>query len=151
MPCLRARFAMSLRRFTSDRDLPRFRTRIKGKIERKQEMITRFDTWLKRQEFTAGTRKYYGNIIRESCSYFGTKPFRSIAPFDIEQFLQHASRGGWTGWKYRHYLAALRSFFEFLYLGGIVDSIAPRFVRGPRIVHRQPKVLTQSEVNKLIE
>ena len=48
---------MSLGRFTSDRDLPRFRTRIKGKIERKQEVIARFDMWPKRQEFTAGTRK----------------------------------------------------------------------------------------------
>ena len=48
---------MSLGRFTSDRDLARFRTRIKGKIERKQEVIARFDMWPKRQEFTAGTRK----------------------------------------------------------------------------------------------
>ncbi len=40
-------------------------------IERKQEMIARVDTLLKHQEFTVGTRKYYGNIVRESCSYFG--------------------------------------------------------------------------------
>ena len=142
---------MSLRRFASDRGLPRYHSRIEGKVERKQEMVARFDMWLEHQEFTPGTRKYYCNIVRESCSYFGKKTFRSIAPLDIENFLQHASRSGWNCWKYRHYLAALRCFFEFLYLGGVVDSIAPRFVRGPRIVHRQPKVLTQSEVNKLIE
>jgi site-specific recombinase XerD len=41
--------------------------------------------------------------------------------------------------------------FEFLYLGGVVDSIAPRFVRGPAKTYKLPKVLTQAEVNKLIQ
>jgi hypothetical protein len=88
---------MSLRRFASDRGLPRYHARIESKIERKQEMVVRFDMWPKHQEFTVGTRKYYGSIVRECCSYFWKKRFRSIAPLDIEQFLQHASRGGWTG------------------------------------------------------
>ncbi len=35
---------MSLRTFTTDRALPRYRTRIKGKVERKQETVVCFDT-----------------------------------------------------------------------------------------------------------
>jgi hypothetical protein len=46
---------MGSRRLNSDQGLPRYHTRIKGKIERKLEMVARFDTWLKRQEFTVGT------------------------------------------------------------------------------------------------
>ena len=91
------------------------------------------------------------SVAREACRYFGRKPFRSVAPLDISDFLQHVSTLRWTADRYRFYLTALRSFFEFLYLGGVIDSIPPRFVRGPLQTHRLPRVLTQNQVQKLIE
>jgi site-specific recombinase XerD len=114
-------------------------------------MAARFDTWLKHQQYTLNTRRQYRKVVRAACAFLGRKPFRCVAPLDISDFLEHISTSRWTDDTFRAYLAALRCFFEFLYLGGVVDSIAPRFVRGPAKTHKLPKVLTQDQVNRLIE
>jgi integrase/recombinase XerD len=51
---------------------------------------------------------------------------------------------------YNRHLWALRRFFDFLYMGGIVDSVAPRFVRGKPTRRRIPRVLGEAEVTRLI-
>lgn len=142
---------MGLRRLRIDHGLPRYRLRAGKKKERKLEMVSRFKTWLENQLYVPATCADYCGIAREACVFFGTKSFRSLGPLDISDFLRHASTARWTSDRFRAYLGALRCFFEFLYLGGVVDSIAPRFVRGPVKVYKLPKVLTQLEVRKLIE
>jgi len=139
------------RRLGIEHGLPRFHSSAGNKKERKLEMVSRFDTWLEHQLYTSGTRQEYCRIAREACLFFGNKPLRSVGPLNIGDFLKHTSTARWTGDRFRAYLGALRRFFEFLYLGGVVDSIAPRFVRGPVKNHKLPRVLTQVEVRKLIE
>jgi integrase/recombinase XerD len=139
------------RRLGIDQGLPRFHSRTGKKKERKLEMVSRFDTWLEHQQYTPPTRTFYCRVAREACVFFGGKPFRSLGPLNIGDFLKHASTARWTGDRFRAHLGALRRFFEFLYLGGVVDSIVPRFVRGPLKKHKLPRVLTQTEVRKLIE
>jgi site-specific recombinase XerD len=142
---------MGSRRIRIDHGLPRYHSRVKDKSNRKLETVSRFNTWLEYQQYTFNTRRHYCNIAREACVYFGQKPLRSIAPLDITEFLRHSSTTLWTAATFRAHLSALRCFFEFLYLGGVVDSIAPRFVRGPGKIHTLPKVLTQVQVQRLIE
>jgi site-specific recombinase XerD len=142
---------MGLPRVRLERGLPKYQTRVADNVEGKLEMVRRFNTWLEHQQYTPPTRKYYCRMAREACVFFAAKPLRSIGPLDIGDFLQHASTSRWTADRFRAYLGALRCFFEFLYLGGVVDSIAPRFVRGPVKTHKLPRVLTQAEVHKLIE
>lgn len=46
---------------------------------------------------------------------------------------------------------ALRSFFDFLYMGGVVNAVAPRFIRPRRVTTKLPKVLTVLQVRRLLE
>jgi len=69
---------------------------------------------------------------------------------DIGDFLTQTLPPKWSDDHVTHQLGALRSFFDFLYLGGIVDSVAPRFLRARARVHKLPKPLTQSQVKRLI-
>jgi len=142
---------MNARRSPSHHYLPRYRTVIRNELQRKLEMVVRFDSWLVHQHYALNTRKTYCKVIREACDFFATKPFRAVAPLDISEFLRHASTSCWTADRFRAHLTALRCFFEFLYLGGVVDSIAPRFVRGPVKIHKLPQVLTQLQMQRLIE
>ncbi len=48
---------MSLHKFASGLNLPRFSHQTPVKIERMQEMIERFETWLNLQGIHSGTRK----------------------------------------------------------------------------------------------
>jgi hypothetical protein len=70
-----------------DQGLPRYRSTRRGKIERKLQMVERFNTWLERQDYTPNTRRTYCNIAREASAFFGRKPFRSVTPLDISDFL----------------------------------------------------------------
>src|SRR4029077_1570446 len=48
------------------------------------------------------------------------------------------------------FLGGLRSFFDFLYLGGVVDTVAPRFIRGRRYKSPLPRVIPEAKIQKLI-
>lgn len=138
------------RRYLLDQGLPKSRARYR-KHENKQKMVERYNIWLERQGYTPNTRKYYSKVAYQACNFFGRKSFRSIAPLDISEFLERVSTLRWTADRYRFHLTALRSFFEFLYLGGVTDSIPPRFVRMPLRTRRIPRVLSQTQALRLIE
>jgi site-specific recombinase XerD len=69
---------------------------------------------------------------------------------DIGDFLTHTLPPKWSDDHVTHQLGALRCFFDFLYLGGIVDSVAPRFLRTRTRIRKLPKTLTQFQIKKLI-
>jgi Phage integrase, N-terminal SAM-like domain len=104
---------MSLPRIRLERGLPRYQTAVGNHVERKLEMVERFNTWLEHQQYTPHTRKYYCKMVREACVFFGRKPLRSVGPLEIGDFLQHASTPRWTGDRFRAYLVALRCFLSF--------------------------------------
>jgi integrase/recombinase XerD len=68
----------------------------------------------------------------------------------IGDFLAQTLPPKWSDDHVSYQLCALRCFFDFLYLGGIVDSVAPRFLRARARVRKLPKTLTQSQVKRLI-
>src|SRR5260221_10780755 len=71
--------------------------------------------------------------------------------FDIRDFLVSAARQGHIRFTLKHELHALRIFFDFLNMGGLVPWVAPRFVkiRSPR--PRMPHVLSEAQVRCLLE
>ena len=95
------------------------RYRSSWKRERKLKMASRFDTWLERQLYTLGLRREYCRIASKLCAFFGNTLFH-LEPLDIGEFWQHASTSRWIGERFGAYLGALRHFFEFPYLGGVV-------------------------------
>jgi len=76
---------------------------------------------------------------------FATSPQWTFGDFVTDMLPQR-----WSDDHVTHRLSALRSFFDFLYLGGIVDKVAPRFLRARARVRKLPKVLTRSQVKNLI-
>ncbi len=139
------------RRDIAQLGLPRYRGKRTDSLRTKLEMASRFDIWLRHQKFTAQVRANYCKIAQEACQFFGSLPLRSVTPLDISEFLGQVSTPSWSASQFSYYLTALRSFFDFLYLGGIVHSVAPRFVRGPVKTQSLPRVLSQTQVSRLLE
>jgi site-specific recombinase XerD len=75
---------------------------------------------------------------------------RDVTPMVVGDFITQTLPPKWSDDYVSYRLCALRCFFDFLYLGGIVDNVAPRFLRARARVHKIPKTLTQSQVKKLI-
>jgi site-specific recombinase XerD len=75
------------------------------------------------------TQAVYFKALREFVEFIGKRSLSRADHTDIRLFLAQASENRATlGTAYR-YLGILRQFYDFLNLGGVVDYVAPRFVR----------------------
>jgi site-specific recombinase XerD len=127
---------------------PRSRT---GSFKRLNlEMAERFRAWLAAQKYSPFTVERYHRIARKLCQFVGAKGLASVTPMDIGDFLTNTLPARWHDNYISDQLGALRSFFDFLYLGGVVDSVAPRFLKARARSKPLPRALTQAQVRKLI-
>lgn len=81
----------------------------------------------------------------------GKRSVSTVSHVDIQRYLFHVSENGATlNMTYRD-LGVLRLFYDFLNLGGVVNYVAPRFVKVRRPLWNSPSPLTESQIQKLIE
>ena len=114
------------------------------------ELAARFRRWLNAQRYAPSTQTAYHHKAIKLCVYVGNNPLRKLKPLDIADFISHHQPPGASDEVVSSWLCALRCFFDFLYFGGIVDSVAPRFVKSRPRVRKLPEVLTKARVRKLI-
>ena len=114
------------------------------------ELASRFRRWLNAQRYAMSTQTGYHHKVLRLCTYIGDKPLRKVKPLDIADFISHHQPPGASDEVVSSWLCALRCFFDFLYFGGIVDSVAPRFLKARPRVRKLPEVLTKGRVRKLI-
>ena len=115
------------------------------------EFVRRFRKWLDAQKYTQGTQNSYCRIADRLCQYLGHTPMRSVTAMTISDFITHDLPHEWSDMRVNTQLGALRCFFDFLYFGGIVDKVAPRFLRMRPRVKKLPPTLTQTQVKKLMK
>src|SRR4051794_1458621 len=114
------------------------------------QMASRFRAWLGAQMYSPSTQERYYRIVCKLCQFIGPKAFASVTPMDIGDFLTQTLPDRWQDSYISDHLGPLRSFFDFLYLGGVVDSVAPRFLKARARSKRLPRALTSAQVKKLI-
>jgi len=115
------------------------------------ELAQRFDQWLVAQRYARSTKQAYNRVARKFCLFLGKKSIRTVTHLDVRQFLAEQLQRDLTVEGGNRYLWALRTFFDFLYLGGIVDTVVPRFIRGRPVRKRLPRLLAKGDVIKLIK
>ncbi len=76
---------------------------------------------------------------------------REVIPLDVSDFITSNLRKTWGDSVVNSRLAALRTFFDFLYMGGVVNTVPPRFIRPRKVTKKLPKVLTTAQVQRLLE
>lgn len=113
-------------------------------------MARRFDRWLVAQKYSISTQERYGRVARKLCGYIGERKLSRVTPMDIGDFLTKTLPDRWADNYIADQLGCLRCFFDFLYLGGVVDSVAPRFLKSRARKRSLPRVLTKVEIRKMI-
>lgn len=116
-----------------------------------REMADRYLSWLMGQKYASTTSQIYYRLALKLCGYIGRKALADVTPMDVGDFLTETLPERWSDGYVTRNLGALRSFFDFLYLGGVVDSVAPRFLRGRSRQKSLPRTLTEAQVRKLIK
>lgn len=115
-----------------------------------REMVVRFRRWLIAQNYLRSTVQKYGGFADAFCGYVKAKPLRDVVPFDISDFITANLPPRWTDALVNDRLACLRSFFDFLYLGGAVSSAVPRFIRPRKVLRKLPRVFTRRQIQRVL-
>ena len=114
------------------------------------EMAERFRAWLGAQKYAMSTQERYHRVARKLSEFIGGRALATLTPMDIGDFLTKTLPDRWQDSYISDHLGPLRSFFDFLYLGGVVDSVAPRFLKARARTKPLPRALTEPQVRRLI-
>ena len=116
-----------------------------------EELAARFNDWLVAQRYSRGAKESYNRAVRKLREHLGSKSIKNVTHLDIRNFLTEVVHQDLSENAANRYLWALRTFFDFLYLGGIVDAVVPRFIRPRRPPQKLPRFLSEAEVVRLID
>lgn len=111
------------------------------------QMASRYAKWMNKQGYSKGCLERYHKEAVLLCMRIGDMPLTRVTPLLLGDHL--ADLGG-TYHGFRNSLMALRSFFRFLFLGGVVTNVTPAYIRNRAPATTIPRVLTQAEVKRLL-
>jgi site-specific recombinase XerD len=114
-----------------------------------QELATRFDRWLKVQEYTESTNVHYLRAIVALCRFVGDLAVTDMTHLDVRDFLASIAQREVKSATLWQALNALRCFFDFLNMGGLVAWSPPRFVRLPKKRRVPYRVLSETQMRSL--
>ena len=118
--------------------------------ELNKKLAMRFRLWLNAQRYSISTQTAYHNRALKLCVYIRDKPLRKVTAMDIADFIASSQPLGSGDGYVNSCLCGLRCFFDFLSFGGVVDKVAPRFLKMRPRIKRLPKFLTVGQVRRLI-
>jgi integrase/recombinase XerC len=118
-------------------------------IEFNDDLTKRFVRWLRIQEYTGDTNRHYLSSIVSLCRFLNDIPATDATHLDIRDFLASVAQRGVKRATIWRAMSALRCFFDFLNMGGLIAWSPPRFVRLPRLKRRVPRVLTENQMRML--
>jgi len=108
-----------------------------------EELVRRFSRWLFVLNYAKCTLDKYSRAVRRFVAFLHPKNV-------IKEFLAHSAARGKRPRLVRDQLYALRVFFDFLNLGGLVKWVPPRVVQIRPLERHVPYVLTKEQVDKLL-
>jgi site-specific recombinase XerD len=114
------------------------------------ELVAHFKEWLRVLRYSKTAQDSYARGVSKFCVYVGDKPLPAVTHHDVRSFLLDVTRRDTSVQCANRFLGGLRCFFDFLYLGGVVDIVAPRFIRGRRYRGPLPKVVPETHIKRLI-
>lgn len=113
------------------------------------DLASRYSKWLLAQKYALVTRNQYSKAVRDYAQFLGEKRFADSNHFDVQEYIAARATQGMSARALRGSLYALRIFFDFLNLAGLVMWVAPRLVRSRPLQPRVPRVLIKDQVGRL--
>ena len=114
------------------------------------QLIERFDKWLLVCGFSPNTRTGYVRTVRNFATHLDERFLIFATAVDIRGFLAARLSCGISRVTIQHTVWNLRSFFDFLHLGGLVQRNPARDVSSGKAPRRLPRVLSVEDVERLI-
>lgn len=113
-------------------------------------LVCQYQKWMVAMHYARVTKTIYLKALLLYINFIGKRSLARADHGDIRLFLAQESENGATLATVYRYLGILRQFYDFLNLGGVVDYVAPRFVRLRVPWHGRGNSLTEAQVQRLI-
>ena len=113
-------------------------------------LLSRFARWLTVLEYSRETNRLYLGNIRSLCQYLDAVPATQVTHLDIRDFLAAIAKKGVKQSTVWRAMCALRCFFDFLNMGGLINWSPPRFVRLRRLKRVAPRVLKERQMRLML-
>ncbi len=113
-------------------------------------LAQRFSKWLLVQRYVPATRHKYLLSVSNFAQFLGARKITATTHADIQDHLGQQAERGSSVHSLQTVLQGLRSFFDFLNLGGLLNWVPPRMVRVRRDRRRVPRYLTRNQVKRLL-
>lgn len=115
-------------------------------------LAAKFSEWLTVRNYSEHTRRAYVGVTADFCRFLGFRDLTQAKPFEIREYLFHLQGRGLASASLDRQLHVLRTFYDFLKLGGKVVSVSPRLILTRRRPPRKlPRHLSIEETTKLLE
>lgn len=115
-----------------------------------RKLSERYEQWMVIQRYSVGTKYVYRQTLRLFVEFLKDKSIVDVTHLDIRKFMLSLSESGVSLISARRHLLALRRFYDFLNLGGLVNYCAPRLVTVRQTPVKTPPHLSEDEVRRLI-
>lgn len=109
-------------------------------------LVARFARWLRVLEYAANTDRHYLASVVSLCQFLNDIPATEVTHLDVRDFLASIARKGVKQATVWRAMSALRCFFDFLNMGGLISWSPPRFVHLRRVKRTVPRVLTEKQI-----
>jgi integrase/recombinase XerC len=113
------------------------------------QLVERYERWLVVQRYALQTRYHYGRSVRKFVAFRAGRGVLETTHLDIQEFLAACASEGASAKRLRGELYALRVFFDFLNLGGLVKWVPPRMVKLRSLPRQVPKFLTRDQLHRV--
>jgi site-specific recombinase XerD len=114
------------------------------------DLASRFTRWLRVLGYSAETNRLYLASVVALCQFLNDIPATDVTHLDIRDFLATIAQRGLKQATIWRAMSALRCFFDFLNMGGLINWSPPRFVRLRRLRRAVPRVLTEKQMCLLL-
>ncbi len=116
-----------------------------------EKLAERYARWLVAQGYAQATRYYYLSAVASFLKFLGNMAATKTTQVEVQEYIASSAAAGCPAYKLRERLYALRIFFDFLCMGGLIAWSPPRIVHMKRLKGRLPKVLNRVEVRKVLK
>lgn len=113
-------------------------------------LAARFGRWLKVLSYSELTHHHYLASICSFCRFLDDLPATQVTHLDIRDFLASIAQKQVKHATIWRAMSAVRCFYDFLNMGGVIDWCPPRSVRLRRIRRAPPRVLTEKQIQMLL-
>jgi site-specific recombinase XerD len=114
------------------------------------QLIAKFDEFLLITGKSVNTRLHYCFAARSFARFMVGRPITSAAKEDVRSFVGHLYERNLAATTIQGRLDALRVFFDFLQLGGVVRYSVPRSILRRKLPKRLPHAKSEAEIERII-